>query len=188
MSVASARKHPNPSVDLGDPRWDEAVEEHRAALAAFLDVAERLRDDDWSAPWGPGKWTRAQLAEHLSLVYEAAIRELTTGVGVRVKVTGIRQRILRWVFMPHILFHRSLPVKVMSPREARPAEVTAPRAEVLRRLRELGVRYEMEMERAIRGGGGTLTHPYFGTLPPVKAMRFMAIHIEHHTRQLATAK
>lgn len=186
MRVAAVSKQaPGPAEALG-PRWDDAADEHRAALAAFLDVAEGLRDDAWSAPWEPGKWTRAQVAEHLSLTYEAAIREILTGQGVRVRVTGVKQRLLRWVLMPHILFHRSLPMKVVSPREARPAEVTAPRAQVLRRLRELGERYETEMERAIGAGGGALTHPYFGTIPPVKAMRFMAVHIEHHTRQIAT--
>jgi len=188
MRVASAaEKHPGRTPGA-DPNWDEAVDEHRAALAAFFDAAERLRDDAWSAPWGPGKWTRAQVAEHLALTYEIAIRELTTGEGLRVRVTGVRQRLLRWVLMPHILFHRSLPIRVVAPREVRPPEVTMPRAALLRRLRELGVRWEAEMERAIGAGGGGLTHPYFGTIPPVKAMRFMAVHIEHHTRQIAAGK
>ncbi|HEV7590333.1 MAG TPA: DinB family protein [Longimicrobium sp.] len=188
MSVAApAEKHSRPTA-APDARWDEAADEHRAALAAFLEIAEGLRDDAWSSPWGPGKWTRAQVAEHLALTYEIAIRELTTGEGLRVRVTGVRQRLLRWILMPHILFHRSLPVRVTAPREVRPPEATAPRAAILRRLRELAVRWEAEMERAIRAGGGGLTHPYFGTIPPVKAMRFMAIHIEHHTRQVATAK
>ena len=187
MRVAAIDKQPTAAApsSLG-ARWDDVAEEHRAALAAFLDTAEGLREDAWSAPWGPGKWTRAQVAEHLSLTYELAIREITTGQGIRVRVTGVKQRLLRWVIMPHILFHRSLPMRVVSPRESRPAEVTAPRAQVLRRLRELGERYEAEMERAIEAGGGSLTHPYFGTIPPIKAMRFMAVHIEHHTRQIAT--
>ena len=185
MPTAAAGKHPVRTA-APDARWDEAVEEHRAALAAFLDAAEGLREDAWNAPWAPGKWTRAQVAEHLALSYEAAIRELTTGEGMRVRVTGVKLRLLRWIFMPHILFHRSLPMRIVAPREVRPAEVRAPRAAVLRRLRELGVRVEVEMERAIEAGGGTLTHPYFGAIPPLKAMRLMAIHIEHHTRQIAT--
>lgn len=188
MRVATVEKHPPRLAAESSPAWEEAVDEHRAALAAFLDIAEQLKEDAWAAPWGPGKWTRAQVAEHLSLIYEAALRELATGVGIRPRVTGVKQRLLRWIFLPHILFHRSLPVKVVSPREARPAEVTVPRVQVLRRLRELGERFEGEMERVIGTGGGGLTHPYFGTIKPVKAMRFMAIHIEHHTRQVATSK
>ena len=186
MTTAAAAGKPPVRPATPDARWDEAVEEHRAALAAFMDVAERLREDAWNAPWAPGKWTRAQVAEHLALSYEAVIRELATGEGIRVRVTGLKLRLLRWIFMPHILFHRSLPMRVVAPREVRPAEVGTPRAVVLRRLRELGVRVEMEMERAMESGGGSLTHPYFGVIPPLKAMRLMAIHIEHHTRQIAT--
>jgi hypothetical protein len=185
--AAAAEKHPPRTPGL-DPRWDEAVDEHREALAAFLDAAEGLAEDAWSSPWAPGKWTRAQVAEHLALTYEVALRELATGQGLRVRVTGLRQRLLRWVLMPHILFHRSLPVRVTAPREIRPPDATAPRAVILRRLRELGVRWEAEMERAIGAGGGGLTHPYFGAIPPLKAMRLMAIHLEHHTRQIAAAR
>lgn len=186
MSMAAVDRHPIRAAERGDPRWDEAVDEHRTALAAFIDAAERLRDGDWRAEWAPGKWTRAQVAEHLALAYEAAIRELTTGQPVRVLVQGWRQRALRWVFLPQILFRRAFPVRARSPREIRPGgDMTAPRAEVVRRVRELGERFEAEMERARAGGGGSLTHPYFGRLPAVKAMRFVAIHLEHHTRQIA---
>jgi DinB superfamily len=187
MGMATVRQHhPTLTADRDDPRWDEAVEEHRTALAAFLDAAEALDDDAWRSPWAPGKWTRAQVAEHLALTYEAALRELATGEAVRLRMTGWRQRVARWIVLPHILFHRTLPVRVRSPRETRPPEqVPARRAEVLRRVRDLGERCELELDRARRDGGGSLTHPYFGRLAPVKAMRFVAVHLEHHTRQIA---
>ncbi|HEX8903733.1 MAG TPA: DinB family protein [Longimicrobiaceae bacterium] len=184
MGLATASKHPPVPAERDDPRWDEAVEEHRAALAAFLDVAEGLSDEAWRSPWGPGKWTRAQVAEHLALAYEALLRELATGEGMRTRVPPWRQRLLRWVVLPHVLFHRSFPVRVASPREVRPPEPTMPRPQLLRRMRELGERFEQEHDRARRGGGGSLTHPYFGRVGPVKAMRFVAVHIEHHTRQI----
>ena len=185
MSLATVHKQRAASADVHDPRWDEASEEHRAALAAFLDAAERVTDEAFNAPWAPGKWTRAQVVEHIALASEAAIAEITTGTPLKVKITGWRQRMLRWVLLPHILFHRSLPLRARSPREIRPPETTMPRAQLLRRVRDLGERYEAEAERARANGFSGLTHPYFGHLPPVKAMRFMAVHIEHHTRQIA---
>jgi hypothetical protein len=185
MSVATVPKQVPAVAEPVDARWDDAVEEHRAALAAFLDAAEALRDDAWAQPWAPGKWTRAQVAEHLSLAYAAAVREIQTGEGMRVRVTGMKQRLLRLIVLPHVLFHRKLPMKVKSPRAAWPDAVTDPRPVVLERLRQWGERYEAEIERARRSGGGSLTHPYFGKLEPVKAMRFMAVHIEHHTRQIS---
>jgi hypothetical protein len=189
MSAATASKQQTAtSAERDDARWDDAVEEHRAALAAFLDAAESLGDEEWRAPWRPGKWTRAQVTEHLVLAYDALLRELATGHGVRPKVGPWRQTVLRWVVLPHILFHRSFPVRAASPRETRPPEASTPRPQLLRRMRELGERFEHELDRARRAGRGQLTHPYFGRIGPVKAMRFVAVHIEHHTRQVAKAK
>ena len=185
MAVATVPADPAVQAERDDSRWDEAVDEHRAALAAFLDVAEQLDDEAWRGPWAPGKWTRAQIAEHLALAYEVLLRELATGEGVRPRLPPFRQKLLRWILLPHILFHRSFPVRVASPRETRPPVVTAPRPELLRRLRDLGERFERELDLARRAGGGSLTHPYFGRVGPVKAMRFIAVHIEHHTRQVA---
>ncbi|HET7232774.1 MAG TPA: DinB family protein [Longimicrobium sp.] len=185
MSLAAANDRPARAADRDDSRWDEAVDEHRTALAALLDAIEALRDDAWRAPWAPGKWTRAQVAEHLALSYEAAIREVGSGQAIATRVPPFRQKLLRLVVLPHILFHRSIPGRPRSPREIRPGEVTAPRAQILVRLRELGERFEHEMERAYHSGGGGLTHPYFGKIGAVKAMRFMAVHLEHHTRQIA---
>lgn len=187
MGVATVRKHPSIPAEREDPRWDEAVDEHRAALAAFLDVAEQLGDEAWDAPWAPGKWTRAQIAEHLALAYQALLHELATGEGMRPRLPPFRQKLLRWIVLPHVLFHRSFPVRVASPRETRPPEVTMPRPQLLARLRDLGERFEHELDLARRAGGGSLTHPYFGRVGPVKAMRFIAVHIEHHTRQVAKA-
>jgi hypothetical protein len=40
------------------------------------------------------------------------------------------------------------------------------------------------MERGYRSGTARLTHPYFGQIGAVRGMRFMAVHLEHHTRQI----
>lgn len=176
-----------PAAELRtDRHWDQAVEEHRDALIAFLEAAGRLDDRAWAEPWAPGKWTRGQVALHLALVYEALLKEVRTGERMGTRVPRWRQNLLRWIVLPHVLFHRSFPGRPRSPREARPAETTLPRAQTLQILRELGMTFEAEVTRARRAGGGSLFHPYFGSVEPVKGMRFVAVHIEHHTRQIAT--
>lgn len=182
MSLASATTS---TVSRADRRWEEALDEHREALAAFLDTAGDVGDAEWGAPWGPGKWTRAQVVEHVSLTYEACIRELETGEAMALKLTPWRRKLTRWILLPHILFHRSFPLRAPAPREIRPKEPRAPRAEALRQLRELGERFEAAMERALRSGGGSLTHPFFGLVPAPKSIRFVAVHTEHHRRQIA---
>jgi hypothetical protein len=166
---------------------DRAAREHRAALAAALAQLARLDEVRWAAPWASGKWTRAEVAEHLALTYEAVLHELETGVAMRPRVGAGMQRLLRWVLLPHILFHRSIPLRARAPRETRPAEAfSAPaRTEATERLRALGERAEARLLAAAADGGRPVHHPYFGALPPHRALRFLAAHLEHHTRQLS---
>ncbi len=170
----------------GEAGWKRAVEEHRDAVRRFVATAEGLGSDAWTRPRAPGKWSPAQTAEHLVLAYEAVLRELAGEPGVRLRATGWRQRLLRWVLLPHILFHRSFPLAVVAPREIRPPKVHADRGALLARMRELAARAERELDAA-RGTGARVTHPYFGALPAVPALRFLAVHVEHHLRQLSSS-
>lgn len=176
------------SARRDDPRWEAAADEHRIALATYLEAADRVPPAAWSLPRAPGKWSPAQITEHLALAYEAGIRELGGGAPMASRAPAWRQKLLRWVVLPHILFHRSFPLRAPSPREIRPGETSAPdRRVALGRLRELAERFEHELDRARRAGGGHLTHPYFGTVPPLKGMRFFAVHLDHHRAQVEEA-
>ena len=168
-----------------DRRWEEALDEHRVALAAFLDTAGRLDEEAWAQPWGPGKWTRAQVAEHLALSYEALLKEVRTGERMAPRLPRWKQNVLRWVLLPHILFHGSFPLRARSPREIRPGDAPGPRGPLLDRLRAAAERFEAELGRARRDGGGRVHSPYFGGVDAVRALRFCAVHLEHHRRQIA---
>lgn len=167
-----------------DPRWEAAADEHRIALATFLEAAERVPDDAWAQPRAPEKWSPAQVAEHMSLVYEALLRELAGEGAMAMRLPPLRQKVLRWVLLPHILFHRSFPLRARAPRETRPGDAHPDRATVLARLRDGAERFEHDLNRARGNGGVHLTHPYFGCVEPVKTLRFCAVHLEHHRRQL----
>ncbi|HET6763224.1 MAG TPA: DinB family protein, partial [Longimicrobiaceae bacterium] len=79
-----------------DPRWDAARDEHRVALAAYLDAAERMPQAAWTQPWSPGKWTPAQITEHLALAYEAGVTEIRGGPAMQLKMTPARRAVFRW--------------------------------------------------------------------------------------------
>jgi len=169
-------------------RWESAADEHQVALAAFMDTGGRMDDAAWQRPWRAGKWTPAEITEHLSLAYEALLTEIREGRPMGLKMAPWRLRVARWVILPHILFHRSLPLRAPAPRETRPREARAPRAEALAALRHLGEEFERELDSARRAGSPGITHPYFGRVEPVKALRFVAIHMEHHRRQVERAR
>ncbi len=174
-----------PSPRRSDASWESAADEHRVALAEYLHAAERVDAAAWSRPLADGEWTPAQVTDHLARAYEVLLGELRGEGGMRVVVTPWRQRLLRTFLLPHILFHRSFPIRAPAPREVRPAEEPAEgRDALLARLRDRAERFEAELGAARRRGGGELTHAYFGTVPPVKALRFCGVHLEHHARQL----
>jgi hypothetical protein len=168
-----------------DRRAAAALEAHRAAVAAYLETARALAKDAWERPWAEGKWTPAQVTEHLSLAYDALLADIVEGRPMKAKLPRWRQTLLRWVLLPHILFHRSFPVRAPAPRETRPAEARAPRDEALRALAALSERFEAEVAAAGARGFRHLTHPYFGAVDLRKALPFVSVHIEHHRRQIA---
>ena len=60
----------------------------------------------------------------------------------------------------------------------------ATRQEALRALDEGGERFEASLAEAFAAGGGRLTHPYFGQVDAIRSLRFVAVHLEHHRRQI----
>ncbi|HEX8393374.1 MAG TPA: DinB family protein [Longimicrobium sp.] len=175
------------AVSRADARWAAALEEHQVALAAYLRAGEAISDAAWTAPWAPGKWTPAEITEHLAMVYRVFIAEATEGVGMRLKLTPFRRRLLKTFMLPHMLFHRTFPKRAPAPREVRPsAEGLAPRTAALAQLRDLGERFEAEASRARAAGKPGVTHPYFGLMAWDKGVRLGAVHLEHHTRQIAS--
>lgn len=164
--------------------WGAAQREHQEAVERFIRSCQQVPADRWRHPLAAGKWSPAQVAEHVCLTYEALLHELGGGAGMRPRVGTGMQRLLRWVMLPHILFHRSFPVRARAPRETRPGDAHPDCAVVLARLRDVAERFEHELNRARGNGEVHLTHPYFGCVEPVKTLRFCAVHLEHHRRQL----
>lgn len=167
-----------------DARWRASVAQHRAAIADYADAVRALDDEGWTRPWAAGKWTPAEITEHLTLAYEAFLREIRGEGGMKMKVFGLRRRILRWFVLPHILFHRSFPVKAVSPREIRPTGASMQRDQALAGLLAAADDAERAIEAVRHRRDAVITHPYFGGIDPTRGLKFAAVHVEHHTRQV----
>ncbi|MEX2584574.1 MAG: DinB family protein [Gemmatimonadota bacterium] len=165
-------------------RLERAVREHREAVERYVATAETLDASAWVTPWAEGKWSPAEVTEHLVLYYEAALDELSGTTGMKVKVGPVTTRLLRWFLLPHIIFHRTVPLRARAPRAIRPTGSNLDRVESLLRIRESTDRFESEIGSAAAGRVRTVTHPYFGTLRPAVFVRFSAVHLEHHHRQI----
>lgn len=176
------------ATSRAEHRWRAAVDEHQAALAAYLETAERVSDEAWMNPWAPGKWSPAVITEHLGMAYRVYVKEARGGPGMKLKLTPFRRRLLKTLLLPHMLFHRTFPRGARAPREVRPESDGLPKKQAIAELRLLGEEFEREVGRARTGGLQHVTHPYFGAIDVARGMRFAAVHIEHHTRQLASLR
>lgn len=160
------------------------MSEHRAALDALLATIRRCPTDAWIRPRAVGKWSPAETVEHLALVYRALLAELAGTSAVRRRAGPLVTFLLRWLFLPHVLFHRSFPIRATASNEARPRGFVPDPEDAARGFRELASRVEHELAAL---GDRRLPHPYFGSLDAATTLRFHAVHIEHHRRQIAAA-
>ncbi len=164
--------------------WERRLHEHREAVARFAERLDGIDAERWRTPRGPGAWSPAEVAEHILLSFEVVIAELEGRGGVTVRTGPFMRTILRWVLLPHILFHRSVPLRARAPREVRPVGFGAGPAEAAARIRERAADFEAMIEKAASDPGAVVTHPYFGRLRPLQALRFSAVHLDHHRRQV----
>jgi hypothetical protein len=158
----------------------QELDRHRAVLDGYLATARSVAPERWRQPPAPGKWTPAQITDHLIRTYSVLVEELRGAAGVRVVTGRVQRSLLRLLVLPWILRKERLPRGAKAPREIRPGEGDDPEAA----LAELRRRAE-EFEATIAAAGAVqLTHPYFGKLDARTAVRFCAIHTENHRKQL----
>jgi hypothetical protein len=167
-----------------DGRWTKPSREHWEAVDAFLEAAMAVSPARWREPLGTGRWTPAQLSEHVLRTYEASIEQLRGDLPTRIRVGPVAQRLLRWVLLPHILFRRSIPLRSRSPGAITPSEKGVEQSELTARLREAAEVLHHEFRTT---ASTHLLHPYFGALDLRTGMRFVAAHTDHHRKQLSGA-
>jgi uncharacterized damage-inducible protein DinB len=165
--------------------FERALHLHADAVAGFLSTVERVPADRWKVPRAEGKWSPAETLEHLAIAYDVLLRELETGVGMKV-VTSVWQRLLlRVTMVPRILRTGIFPKNARAPREVRPQMPPSDKATAIAAFREKADRFAAEVARTRAARPrARLTHAYFGSAPLADGLLLVARHIEHHRRQL----
>jgi hypothetical protein len=180
--VSTAADHPAPR--LRPPDWDAIIADHDHAVRLFLDAAAAIPAAAWDTSPAEGKWSAAEIVEHIALSYDGLVSEIRGGAAMKLRLPLWKRVLLRATVMQRLLrghFPRNAP----APRETRPQNAPA--------SVELGVhRLEMAFDAFRTLAMNTdvrrrarLTHPYFGGVGMAPAVRFMAVHTRHHHAQLA---
>jgi hypothetical protein len=165
---------------------DAAIADNHKAVDEFTASARAIDAGDWSVPRAEGKWSPAQVVEHIALTYEysrAVVNNNPTGPSA----PRILRPLVRRFFVKPVLKRGSFKPGGRAPAMFQPSSSPDGHAELLSRL-ETAVRlFEDDLRAAARAGRATLNHPFFGTIPLTDYLRLQAIHARHHRAQLAAA-
>jgi hypothetical protein len=162
---------------------ETAMADNRAAVEEFVATARALDGAKWAAPRGPNQWSPAQIAEHLSLVYEYN-RKVLKGEAGR-GAPRFLQPLARWFIIDRTLKAGRFTRKGKAPAIFQPvAKTPASPSELLARLTAAVSGMEADIRSGHPSGRHTVAHPFFGPLPTINWIRVQAIHARHHRSQL----
>jgi len=164
--------------------WVEAIEKHQAVIADYVRTASRIDEEVWRLPVGAEKWTPAQITEHLILTYQMLVKQIHGEQSLKMQYNFPLRQILRLAILPKIFRTRQLPRRAKAPPEIMPEDSTMPREMALTKLEESSGAFENEILSRRNDKKFRLMHHVFGQIEPLKGIDFIAIHTEHHTRQL----
>ncbi len=159
-----------------------ALQQNKAAaedLCAAADAASEV----WEVPRAPGKWSPAQVVEHVARALEQSTHELRGEPSLFPTFPGLVKPVMRVLFFDWIIRRGSFPRgtrtnKAMDPERGAPTPAEA-RARIHEALHDL--------EQAVKtrpAGLGPVDTGAFGTVALPDYLMFQAIHTRHHTRQV----
>jgi hypothetical protein len=165
---------------------EAALADHHAAVEAFIAAARAMSARQWTTPRAPGKWTPAQIVEHLAITYEWGV-ELVKGTPPGGGAPFFMRPIIRRMFVIPSLkagrFTRAAKtLKIFEPSAAPPAS-----AVVLPRLESAVASFETAIRSGRPGASQALNHPLFGSIPATEYLQLQSIHARHHHAQLAAS-
>lgn len=162
---------------------DAAIAGNADASRRFAAAVERMPPGAWATPIAAGKWTPAQITEHVAIAFEVAGRALRGESGIP-GLPRIVRPLVRSLFLRRVLKTKAFPRNAKGPKVFAPSASPPPAPQVIERLR----RAESELEAAVNAlrneGRSTIEHPAFGRISVEEYLELNAIHTRHHMAQL----
>ncbi len=164
---------------------EDVIAENRKATERFLATARSVPKEKWAVPVADGKWSPAQIVDHIAVTTEVALKAINGDPSM-----GSIPKFLRWLprklgFDPTIKNGR-FPEKQRGPAIFAPS-TGHPAYEVsVERLNRAIVALETHVRALIAANQHSFEHTFFGRVGIADYVRFGTLHTEHHERQLPT--
>jgi len=160
---------------------DSVVDANRAAVNDFLEAAT-AREDVWTKPRAPGKWSPSQLVEHVARSLEESANEVR---GLRSKFPNLPfflRPVARAFLFNRVLRNGSFP-KARTSRPFNPIEGPPSLADAQQRL-DQALDAFMAACHECASGNQKVRSTVFGLVALDDYARFQECHTRHHTMQL----
>jgi hypothetical protein len=161
---------------------ETAIADNRAAVDEFVAAAHGIDAAKWHTPRGEGKWSPAQIAEHLAITYEYN-RKVVTGTAGK-GAPRFLQPLARWFIVTKTLKAGAFTRNGRAPKIFQPTSTPGAATPLLIRLTNAVRGFENDIRSGHPEARHNVAHPFFGTLPTVDYLRLQAIHTRHHRSQL----
>ena len=162
---------------------DRVLEENRIAVADLIAVAERSAGH-WTAPRAPGKWSPAQVTEHVARALDESAKLVAGEPNKFPRLPFFLRPLLR-----AFLFNRSLRLggfpKARTSRPFDPASGPSDPAAARDRLQAAAAGFDQACRSRV--GEGPVRSATFGDVGLVDYVKFQEIHVRHHTKQIPGA-
>ena len=139
---------------------ETAIADNRAAVEEFIAAARGVDAAKWKTPRAEGKWSPAQIVEHLALVYEYN-RKVVTGTAGK-GAPGLLRPLLRWFVVDQDAEGRKLHAKGQGAGIFQPSASPRRGAGLLARLATAVTGFENDIRSGHPEGRHTVAHPFFG--------------------------
>lgn len=159
--------------------FDASLADHHEAIEQVTATARDVSPAIWKTPREEGKWSPAQVVEHLALTYEYNARVLsgTAGKGA----PRFLRPLIRRAFITPALKAGRFTRKGKAPKTFQPGPGSPAPADGIARFTAAASAFESAL-RASRPQA--VQHPFFGTLTAIDYLKLQAMHTRHHGAQL----
>jgi hypothetical protein len=162
---------------------DDAIAANRDAAKTFLSTARAVAKEKWAQPVAPGKWSPAQIVEHVAVSTEIALKAIRGDKGL-----GSFPRLLRPI--PRAMVFNStlkkgaFPDRMRGPAIFAPSKDHVPYEQSAARLERAIADLENHTRDAAKAGKDVFEHGFFGRLKVADYVHFNGLHTRHHEQQL----
>ncbi len=160
----------------------EALRQNRAAVDELLAAAEGAHAV-WAQPRAPGKWSPAQLVEHVARALEQSAHMIAGQPSDFPTFPRLLRPVLRGIFFNKVLKSGRFPGGARTNKALDPA--TGPATPADARIRLQAALGRLEQAARSRGAGEQrVNSTIFGWVPLHDYVTFQALHTRHHRGQL----